>query len=311
MFNVSPVRRGAAGAAYAVVFGVGACLAAARATADDVVGSPDVIGMLSEYRSAADDTLLDIALSNGLGYVELVAANPGVDPWLPGEGTTIVLPTAHVLPDAPRRGIVINLAAQRLYYFPSGSARVHTFPIGIGRAGLEMPLGGTVVVGKRAQPSWVPPPSIRSERPWLPAVVPPGPDNPLGDFALDLGWSGYVIHGTNLPYGIGRRVSHGCVRMHADDIRFLFGEIGAGAPVEVVDQPVKLGWRDGELYLEIHPSQAQADQAQVSGSFRPEPIEGLLAMVREAAGADPHRLDWALVARTAEERRGIPVRVTR
>jgi L,D-transpeptidase ErfK/SrfK len=271
----------------------------------------DLVGELKAYEAREGETLLEVARRNGLGFVELLAANPGVDPWVPGAGVALKLPTAHLLPDAPRDGIVINLAELRLYYFSAPMGPVATFPLGTGKAGRETPLGETRVVAKRANPTWVPPPSIRTERPHLPAVVPPGPDNPLGAFALDLGWDQYVIHGTNKPFGIGRRVSHGCVRLYPEDIARLFEEVSIGARVTVVDQPVKIGWSGTDLYLEVHPTQSQADEIETGQRLTPEPVPDLEALVGRAAGSEAHRVDWDAVRRVARERRGIPVQITR
>jgi len=185
----------------------------ARARATEFALAPDqsVVGAPGVYISKSDDTLLDIARSHDLGYTELMAANRHVDPWLPGNGTRIVLPESHVIPDGPRQGIVIDLLARRLFYFPPDGDRVQTYPIGVSVQGRSTPTGTTRIVRAVAAPTWYPPPSIRMERPELPAVVPPGGDNPLGAFAFYLGWPSYLIHGTNKPYGIGRSVSHGCI----------------------------------------------------------------------------------------------------
>jgi L,D-transpeptidase ErfK/SrfK len=271
----------------------------------------DMIGAVRNYLTVRSDTLLDLAIDNELGFVELVAANPGVDPWLPGAGVKLTLPTGHLLPLAPRRGIVINLADMRLYWFPPNGRPPESFPIGIGSEGWGSPTGQTSVAAKRKNPTWIPPASIRAENPELPRSVPPGPDNPLGDYAVNLGWRSYVIHGTNLPYGVGRRVSHGCFRMLPDDVEYLFGRIAVGTPVTVVDQPVKTGWHDGNLYLEVHPSQAQADELEERGRFTPEPVAGLRDLVMAAAGPAWDVVDWQTVERAARERLGVPVRITR
>jgi len=298
----------------------GACLAglllAVTAVPSQGQGSPeahrdsDILGQIRLHKVQKDETLIDIALTEGLGFVELRAANPGVDPWIPKVGETLVLPTAHLLPDAPRRGIVVNLAEQRLYHFPPGGSPV-TFPVGIGRAGCETPTGETRIVRKRERPTWTPPASIRAERPNLPAAVPPGPGNPLGDHALDLGWESLVIHGTNQPLGIGRRVSHGCLRLYPADIAALFEAVAVGTQVRILDQPVKLGWSGGELYLEVHPSQLQADELEASGRLTPEPVFGLDFKLLRAADKAAVRLDWRTIEAAARERRGIPIRVTR
>jgi L,D-transpeptidase ErfK/SrfK len=295
--------------AVAVLIGL-APLLLANAAAGAVDGE-DLIGELRVYRTVAGETLPRVARTQDLGFVELVAANPGIDPWVPGPDRRLLLPTAHVLPKAAREGIVVNLAELRLYYFLPDAGPVVTFPIGTGRAGWETPRGRTAVVGKRERPSWSPPESLRAECRHLPATVPPGPANPLGDHALDLGWPQFTIHGTNKPLGIGRRVSHGCIRLYPEDIAWLFERVAVGTPVTIVDQPVKLGWSEGELYLEVHPTQAQADELEARGGFTAEAIPDLYPRVRHGAGREAQRLDWPLVRRVAGERKGIPVRVTR
>ncbi|MEO0574988.1 MAG: L,D-transpeptidase family protein [Pseudomonadota bacterium] len=220
----------------------------------------DVIGAVTTVEASAADTLVDIARRHGLGYNDMVRANPAVDPWLPGEGTEVLLPTQFVLPDAPRRGVVLNLPEYRLYYFiaatSSAPAKVMTYPISIGRMDWETPLGMTKVVAKNERPSWYPPTSIRKEHEEagdpLPRVVPPGPDNPLGDYAVRLGLPGYLIHGTNRPAGVGMRVTHGCIRMFPEDIAVFFASLPVGTPVRIVNQPVKLGWLNGALLVEAH-----------------------------------------------------------
>ena len=221
------------------------------------------------YRASHEDNLLDVARRFNLGYVEMVAANPGTDPWLPGAGTEVVLPTVHLMPEAGAEGVVINLADMRLYYFDEAGGPPQSFPIGIGRDGLSTPLGSTEIVRKREDPTWRPTKRMRAEDPELPEVVPPGPENPLGDRAMYLGWPQYLIHGTNKPWGIGRRVSSGCIRMYPEDARKLFDLVEVGTKVTVVDQPIKLGWIDGELFMEAHPTQAQSDQLEADGRFDP------------------------------------------
>ena len=186
-----------------------------------------------------------------------------------------------------------------------------TYPIGVGRQGRETPLGSTSIAAKRANPTWTPPPSIRAERPELPATVPPGPENPLGLFALNLGWNNYVIHGTNKPYGIGRRVSSGCIRLYPEDIERLFDTVKVGSPVMVVDQAVKLGWAGGELYIEAHPTVAEGDDLEEKGWYTPTSVPGLKERILEAAGIHATRIDWPAVARAEQAKRGIPVRITR
>lgn len=281
--------------------------AAGRVRADAIAARCDLIGGNRFHTVRSGEVLVDIAVWYRVGYVELVAANPDVDPWLPDPGTELVVPGEHILPDAPRHGIVINLAELRLYHFPP-SGPVTSMSIGIGSEGLETPVGDTTVTGKRKDPTWWPPESIRAERPDLPAAVPPGPDNPLGAFALDLGWPLYRIHGTNRPYGVGRRVSHGCIRMYPDDIAALFAAVTIGTPVHVVDQPVKAGWLNGRLYLEVHPTQRQADAVEAGYSLSDWPPENPGGAIRSALAAvgQPVSVDWAMAAQIARERWGVP-----
>lgn len=278
---------------------------AAPALADD-----DVVGEVILYRIAPTDTFRELATQFHVGYVELLAANPGINPWLLGPGTEIVLPSAHVLPDVPREGIVVNLPEMRLYFFPPDDGAVQSYAIGIGEEGWETPTGATTVRGKNTDPVWYPPASIRAERPELPAVMPPGPDNPLGRHAIYLAWPSYLIHGTNTPAGVGRRVSHGCIRMYPEDIARLFPQVPRGMPVRVVDQPVKLGWLNGELWLEVHPTVAQALSIEYRRDIVSDALPPVLDMVRAAAGDELARVDLRSVYQAAKERTGVPVQIT-
>lgn len=219
-----------------------------------LVGEPQVV------YTTSDDTLSDLARAYGLGYDELIAANPDVDPWLPGENTPVLLPTQFIIPDVPREGIVLNIASKRLFYFPEVAdgrpAIVKTFPIGIGRVGWETPLGATTVVAKARDPHWYVPLSVRQEQSELgnslPSVVPPGPDNPLGHRVLKLEMPGYLIHGTNQPYGVGMRVSHGCIRLYPENIEYLYELVEIGEPVKIINEPYLMTQQDGEIYFESH-----------------------------------------------------------
>jgi L,D-transpeptidase ErfK/SrfK len=271
--------------------------------------APDRI--VEPYRAVYEDTLLDLARRKGLGYVEMVAANPRVDPWLPGEGTEIALPTVHLIPDVPREGIAVNLAEMRLYWFGDGVDGLRTFPLGIGREGRGTPTGSTTVTRKAENPTWYPPESIRRERPELPAVFPPGPDNPLGHRAIYLGWPAYLIHGTHQPYGVGRRVSAGCIRMYPEDVERLYELVPIGTRVTVVDQEVKFAWVGGHLYMEAHTSQRQADQLELDGRFEVHMPARMDRMVKAAAGEAAQDLDWTIIRQAALSRPGYPVRLTR
>jgi L,D-transpeptidase ErfK/SrfK len=270
----------------------------------------DLIGTDSFYKTVPSDTLLDVARRFDLGYVETVAANPDVDPWLPQPGTMLHLPTAHLLPPVARRGIVVNLGAMRLYAFPPAGPAL-TFPIGTGVDVDMTPTGETRIVAKQVHPTWYPPASIRREQPDLPAAIPPGPDDPLGDFILLLGWPDYGIHGTNKPYGVGRHVSHGCIRLYPEDIATLFPLVPVGTPVAVIDEHAVFGWFGGELYLQVYPDHAQADALEIGQTPPVAAVPDLKRRAIEAAGSEGARLDWKLVDQTAAERRGIAVRLTR
>jgi L,D-transpeptidase ErfK/SrfK len=294
----------------AALFLVG--MATAASAAGGGLSDPsDGLRETTTYRATYEDTLLDVARRFKLGYVEIVAANPGTDPWIPGEGTNVVLPTVHLPPDAPKEGIIINLGDMRLYYYAEPGGPVQSFPIGIGRDGLTTPIGTTTVERKTKDPVWRPTPRMRAENPELPEAVPPGPDNPLGHRAMYLGWSQYLIHGTNKPLGIGRRTSSGCVRMYPEDIEYLYERIAVGTKVTVVDQPIKLSWIDEGLYIEAHPTQAQSDQIELSGTFDPILDSSVVDQVLGVAGAQAAALDWSRIRQATLERRGYPIRITR
>lgn len=265
-----------------------------------------LVGGLATLAARYEDTLADLADAHGFGFNEMQAANPGVDAWLPGEGTLVRLPGQHILPDASRNGIVINLPEYRLYYYPEGGERVSTWPVGIGREGWSSPIGETRVLRKEANPSWYPPQSIRDEHAAmgdiLPAVVPPGPDNPMGPFKMNLAMSGYVIHGTNKSFGIGMRVSHGCFRMNNQDVTELFPQVSVGAPVYIINQPYKLGVLDGKLYLEAH---TPLDEHGLPSALdKQAAIQQLLQERSELV--DGFRLDWQTIRDLVFAEEGIP-----
>jgi L,D-transpeptidase ErfK/SrfK len=270
----------------------------------------NVVGEIQVMHARATDTFIDIAIAYSLGYDELVEANPGIDPWLPGEGTEIVLPSRFILPDAPRKGIVLNVASRRLFYFPPPQAGqpavVHTFPISVGREGWATPLGTTRIVSKKKDPVWRVPASIRKEHAEngdpLPAVVPPGPDNPLGRYAMRLALKGdYLIHGTNKPAGVGMRVSHGCIRMNPDHIEWLFPQVPIGLPVHIVNQPLLVGASGGGLFVEAHPPLEEDTARRTAALLRD--VERRLAKTAPPGAA----VDYERVATVATERRGFPI----
>lgn len=268
------------------------------------------VGGMQTYVAKYEDTLIDIARKHDVGFVELRAANPDVDPWIPGANKKLTIPAMHILPEGPRQGIVINLPEMRIYAYIKPGQPPMSAPLGIGREGLATPLGTTSVVNKREKPQWRPTARMRKEDPTLPAVVPAGPDNPLGEHILYLGWPEYGIHGTNKPYGVGRRASSGCIRMYPEDIAQLWPQIPVGTPVTVVDQPVKVAWIDDRLYVEAHSSLAQASKIENEGGVPHYEMtdEDMSAIVR-AAGDYAHLVDWGTVRRLIRERPGYPVAV--
>jgi L,D-transpeptidase ErfK/SrfK len=270
-----------------------------------------VAGNLGDYTVQSGDNLADIARRFDVGYTEMLAANPGIDPWSPGIGRQLTIPSLFILPDGPRRGIVINLAERRLYYFPPGGRSVQTYPIGIGAIGFDTPHSSTTVVRKEPNPIWVPPPSIHAENPDLPAVIGPGPDNPLGAFALRLGWPNYLIHGTNKPDGVGRNVSHGCIHLYPEDIEQLFKSVAVGTPVRAIEQPAAAAWIAIGLYVEAHPSKDQADAIDTEQPVTPEQTPGLRDIVAAVAGDNNDGVDWNAVAQTDLQRSGLPTQVAR
>ena len=271
--------------------------------------SGDLVGATNSVRSAYSDTFIEIGRQNNVGFEELRIANPDIDPWLPGENTEVLLPTEFVLPQVKREGIVINVAEFRVYYFFSidGKDFVSTVPASVGRMDWSTPVGLTGIVAKVHKPSWYPPESVRREHAEegdvLPKVVPPGPANPLGDYALRLGLPGYLIHGTNKPAGIGMRVTHGCIRLYPEDIEWLFPRVGQQTPVRIINQPLKFGWRGDDLFLEVHPQLEENDE---NGS------SDMTLVTREyvkATGENAADVDWELIARVYKAHTGVPVRV--
>ncbi|MCW8872689.1 MAG: L,D-transpeptidase family protein [Xanthomonadales bacterium] len=277
-------------------------------------GSGDLFGQEEYLVGTNVDTLADVARQFGVGHQEIRLANPDVDFWLLPADARVLLPKRHILPHARREGIVLNVPEMRLYYFPRAckddeACSVVTYPVSIGQMDWLTPLGTTRVTAKVPNPTWTPPESIRREAEadgkTLPAVVPPGPDNPLGAYALYLDLPGYRIHGTNRPYGVGMRVTHGCVRMYPEDIESLFEQVSVGTKVQIVDQPIKLGWSGPTLYMEVHPPLE-------------EDIEGIamlkdtaLRRLEEMEAERPFILNGREFLRALDEQRGIPVAISR
>jgi L,D-transpeptidase ErfK/SrfK len=272
-----------------------------------------VVGADSNVTTVYEDTLPDIAHRYSLGYYEIIRANPGVDVWLPGAGKELVLPGRRILPPGPHEGIVVNLPEHRLYYYPKPKGHekpvVITYPVSIGKMDWRTPLGETTVIAKIKHPAWYPPESIRKEHEKngdpIPKVVPPGPDNPLGDFALRLaaGHGEYMIHGTNNPTAVGMAVTHGCIRMYPEDVAALFALIPVGTKVRLVNEPVKVAWVDGQLFLEAHPPVDAEGQ-----SVEPD-LKLLSEKLDRALGNDNAAIHWDLARSTLQAATGIPTLV--
>jgi L,D-transpeptidase ErfK/SrfK len=268
----------------------------------------ELIGSINHYTVKGEETLYDVARHFDLGISEFAAANPGVDLWVPKPKTVITLPTMHLLPNAERKGIVINLAELRLYYFSGSSGKAITFPIGIGVEGSETPLGRTTVLSKIEKPDWYPPKSIRMEHPELPAKVPAGPDNPMGDHAILLAWdNGITIHGTNKPWSIGQHSSHGCLRMYPEDIKKFFKYVKIGDPVQIVNQPVKLGWHEEMLYLEVSNFPDSEGAVNYFNDRALEDKERIYERILSVAGVLRDQLDWQAIDQAIQEANGVPV----
>lgn len=277
-----------------------------------------MVGAVQVTLASKEDTLPDIARRFDIGYEEIVRANPGVDPWIPGEGRRIVVPTQFVLPNAPREGIVINVAAMRLFYFPAHRKgepqQVFTHPIGIGKVGWSTPEGVTQVVAHVKDPIWRPSVALRKDHREdngedLPAVVGPGPDNPLGKYEFRLGWPSYLIHGTNKPYGVGLRSSHGCVRLYPEDIEKVYQMVPNGAPVRVVNQPYLFGWHDGRLYVQAY-TVLEDDAHHGQNAQKRLQARGLTPQLQADLKGAGTLVDWQDVATITQEPRGIPVPVS-
>lgn len=261
-----------------------------------------VIGVTGRYKINGEETLHEVARRFELGYNAIVDANPGVDPWLPGTGTEVVIPSRWILPDGERQGIVINLAELRLYYYTEVQNRkfVKTYAVGIGQEGFDTPTGKYRIIGKKKDPPWTVPSSIRKERPEMPAVVGPGKNNPLGGYAIRLSDPVYLIHGTNEPFGVGRRVSHGCIRLYPEDIEELFSSVRVDTGVSILYQPIKVGTRGGAIYIEVHEDHL--------GSVK-DPMREAVSMLRKRGLLG--RTDTKLLWRAVRQQRGVPTQISR
>lgn len=283
----------------------------------------DIVGQITTITAGRHNTLLDIAREYDIGQNEILYANPNVDRWLPDDNSEVVLPGRFILPNTKRSGLVINLPEMRLYYYPkpkTGEAPVViTHPVSVGRMDWDTPLGKTKIVSKKQDPAWRPPQSIKDEaiakgEEPPPDIVEPGPDNPLGRYAMRLGIPGYLIHSTNKPYGVGMRVTHGCLRMYPEDIEQLFDKIPVNTPVQLVNQPIKIGWLAGSLFLEAHPP-LEEDEEKYQ-----DYMQSALDIISDFLGdeQDSGRIDavntglsGSALRRAVEEKSGIPVLISR
>ncbi len=294
-----------------------ACIASGFACADTFIQPPDdtdIIGNLQYIRAHENETLLDIARNNDIGQKEIIIANPDVDRWLPKNSPVVTLPKRYLLPDAERTGLVLNLPEMRIYYFYKSEytniPQVITHPVSVGRMDWETPLGKTTIISKQKDPSWRPPQSLKDEaiaegdEP-LPDVVLPGPDNPLGRYAMRLGIPGYLLHSTNKPFGVGMRVTHGCLRMYPEDIEQLFDDVPVGTQVQIVNQPVKLGWLSETLYIEIHPV-LEENQQKTSND-----LQTVLNMIADYTADRPVKLSGSALRLAVEKQDGIPVAISK
>lgn len=294
------------------IFLFGLCAVAGSHAAQFALPLPgnDLIGEPYKVKAQAADTLLDVARQHGIGQEEILIANPHIDRWLPGAGAEILVPNQFILPDAPRKGLILNLPEMRLYHYlpkqPESAPVIVTYPVSVGRMDWKTPLGAARIIRKQEKPSWRPPKSVIEEAKAAgdeppPEVVSPGPDNPLGEYALRLNLPGYLIHGTNKPWGVGMRVTHGCVRLLPEHIEELFGRVAIGTPVHIVNQPVKLGWYGETLYMELHPPLDEDQEA------RDNLTRFALEQVYEVLKTHPRRLNGTAVREAIASANGLPV----
>ena len=273
--------------------------------------SSSLVGEIVQVQADRRETLLDIGRRHGFGYHDMKLVNPEVDIWLPEDGEMIIIPSSFVLPHAPRNGIVINIPEMRLYYYlpkqQGNPQEVLTYPLGVGREGWNTPYMTTRIVEKKKHPDWYPPESIRKEHEEagdpLPGIVKAGPDNPLGDYAMRLSKREYLIHGTNKPYGVGMRVSHGCIRLYPEDIEALFAQVAIETTVNIINQPYKVGIQNDVIYLEAHPYlEEEAEQFENN-------LTSVMSLILQFAGDRDYEVDWAAAYEAINNPTGIPIAI--
>ncbi len=293
--------------------GVVGSLLAARAQAAVFTLPPDggsLIGKDRQVQSKASDTLLGIARKYSVGYWEIQEANPKVNMWLPGQGTPVTIPGRFIVPPVPHAGIVVNLPQHRLFYFPAPRRHeqpiVITYPVSPGEKGWATPVGITRIIRKVPHPVWIPTPSIlkahEEEGDPIPRIYPAGPDNPMGEWALETTLSNgeIYIHGTNNPMAIGMAVTHGCVRLYPEDIAALFPIVPVGTRVNIVSDPILATLQDGKLYLEIHPP-AGSDHRPAKPDY-----QKISRILDAAIGKSQVAVDWGKLRHVATQANGIP-----
>lgn len=284
----------------------------------------DIFGQIRTTQASSAETLLDIARQYDIGQIEILLANPNVDRWLPEDGAIVILPSRYIIPQGERKGLLLNLPEMRIYYFPEPQKGekpvIITHPVGIGRMDWITPLGVSKIVEKKKDPTWIPPKSLQMDRiangeqPY-PSIVPPGPTNPLGRHAMRLSISSgsYLIHGTIKPFGVGMRVSAGCIRMYPEDIEALFDKVPIGTQVQIVNQPIKLGWLLDSLFIEIHPA-LEEDQEKYS-NYQQMVISAINDFL--AANSSKRNLpadfeiDQEALKQAIMEKSGIPILISR
>jgi L,D-transpeptidase ErfK/SrfK len=299
--------------------GLGSMLAGYNTQALGAVYNPptsedNIIGNLQIIQSQTGDSLYKIARRFEMGTYELAKANPRIAPYgtIP-TNTGIVIPSFFILPNTSHQGLVINLPEMRVYYYNTEKKEVVTEPIAIGRLGWGTPEISTYVVEKIKDPMWVVPESIQIDSAekgkTLPEVMPPGPDNPLGQYALRLGNWTILIHGTNQPSSIGQRISSGCIRMYPEDIEYFFNHINEKTPVSIVNQPYKVGWFQGNLYFEAH--NTLIETTDLEEEEQRKAYEIIMAAVSNKLSSDglPMQINWNIVAKALHEHTGIPQRI--
>ena len=279
-------------------------------TTNDLSKSNDIIGEELFYTIGNKDTLIDIARKYDVSFADILSANGEMDPWLPEVNKKIIIPKKHILPNVKRDGVIINLGDLRIYFYKN-NIFIGTYPIGIGRSGWETPLGIAKVIKKKVDPYWIPPESVREEDPSLPKIVAPGEDNPLGNRAIYISIPSYLIHGTNKPYGVGMKVSHGCIRLYPEDIETLFELVEVGTKVNIVNQPIKVGWYKNNLYMEVHELPAYASEKNLILNKDRKSLFPLATIeVQKKAGIHITIVDWPEVFKTVLEAKGVPIKIS-